>query len=183
MKNLFLSVIFATIAFVSNAQVVTVPGSKYPFYSDIISFKQSEYNDLIEIVPINKVDLNATPIVLNEGAVRANMVDAINRLRSQYGVKPLKYSKSLAASIHLWKTDGIPFDGPITYSEYSTFLSFNYVRNFSNKEEKFCDMIFDLQCYDEESLLQLINPNSTIIGFNYSQNPIDQTYSITISIK
>jgi hypothetical protein len=36
MKNLILSAIFAVVAFTNNAQVLMIPGTNYPFYSDII---------------------------------------------------------------------------------------------------------------------------------------------------
>lgn len=188
MKRLFLSAIFASITFITNAQVVTIPGTNYPFYSDVFKFEQSEYENFLELVPLDKrIDLTATPPVLNEGIIRANMVDAINRLRAQYGVKPIKYNKTLSADINAYISYGIPSAlngyGVLTRTEYGTFQTFNYVRNFQNKEAKFCDMLLDEASLNEDTFLQLINPKATVIGFCYSQNLSDRTYEFSLCIK
>jgi hypothetical protein len=188
MKKLFLSAIFAITSFTSNSQVVFIPETNYPFYSDVFRFEQSEYENFLELVPLDKrINLAATPIILNEGVVRANMIDAINRLRAQYGVKPIKYNKTLSADINAYVTRGIPATlngaGVLTRTEYGTFQTFNYVRNFQNKEAKFCDMLLDEASLNKDTFLQLINPKATIVGFCYSQNIQDKTYEFNLCIK
>ena len=188
MKRLFLSVIFAVVAFASNSQVVTIPNTNYPFYSDVFKFEQSEYENFLELVPLDRrIDLIAIPPVLNEGVVRSNMLAAVNRLRAQYGVKPIKYSKTLSADVNAYVTYGKPSTlngyGVLTRTEYGTFQTFNYVRNFQNKEAKFCDMLLDESSLDEDTFLQLINPKATVIGFCYTQDNTDKTYDFNLCIK
>ena len=60
MKKLFLSAIFALVAVISLSQTTMIPGTKYPFYSDIITFtdgtddKVAGLGGVWEIVPLNK---------------------------------------------------------------------------------------------------------------------------------
>jgi len=46
MKNLFLSAIFAVVAVISLSQTTMIPGTKYPFYSDIIKFTDGTDDDV-----------------------------------------------------------------------------------------------------------------------------------------
>lgn len=184
MKKLFLSAIIAVVAFTSIAQVVTIPGTNYPFYSDIIKFKQSEtYDGFLEIYPIDKyVSLTATPPVLNEKLVQQNLLKSLNALRKQYGRKPLKLNTSISSRLNTAMVTGNGI-GEITWTTYASFNSFNYVRNFQNKEEKFCDYLFDVMSVTPELFLDLIDSNAKEVGFYYNHNTDDKTYDFVISIK
>ena len=185
MKNLILSAIFAVVAFASNAQqIITVPGTQYPFYSDIIKFKQSEtYDGFLEIYPIDKyVNLSSTPPVLNEKIIQQNLLKSLNALRKQYGKKPLKLNSTISSRLKSAVINETSI-GEITWTTYASFNSFNYVRNFQNKEEKFCDYLFDVMSVTPELFLELIDSNAKEVGFYYNQNTSDKTYDFVISIK
>jgi hypothetical protein len=185
MKNLFLSAIFAVVAFTSNAQqIITVPGTQYPFYSDIIKFEQSNtYVGMLEIAPIDKyVKLSATPLILNEKLVQQNLLKSLNVLRKQYGKKPLKLNSTISSRLKSAIINETSI-GEITWTTYASFNSFNYVRNFQNKEEKFCDYLFDIMSVTPELFLELINSNAKEVGFYYNQNSVDKTYDFVICIK
>jgi hypothetical protein len=184
MKKLLISVIFTIVAFASNAQVITVPGTQYPFYSDIIKFEQSNtYVGMLEITPIDKyVKLSATPPVLNEKLVQQNLLKSLNVLRKQYGKKPLKLNSTISSRLKNAIVNETS-TGEITWTTYASFNSFNYVRNFHNKEEKFCDYLFDVMSVTPELFLELINSNAKEVGFYYNQNSVDKTYDFVICIK
>lgn len=185
MTKLFLSVIFATLSVIVNAQsqIITVPGTDYPFYSDIIKFKTSDkYEGMYEVTPIdNHINLSSTPIVLNEKLVQQNLLKSLNELRKQYGKKPLKLDSSTSSRLSNSFTNNSSV-GPITWSTYASFNSFNYVRNFQNKEEKFCDYLFDVMSITPELFFELIDTNAKTVGFYYNQNSIDETFDFVISI-
>jgi hypothetical protein len=185
MKKLFLSVIFATLAFMVNAQlqVITVPNTNYPFYSDIIKFKNSDtYVGMYEITPIdNHINLSSTPKVLDEKLVQKNLLKSLNELRKQYGKKPLRLDPNISARLSKSVTNNTNI-GPITWATYASFNSFNYVRNFQNKEQKFCDYLFDVMSITPELFLELIDTNAKTVGFYYDQNYSDKTFDFIISI-
>jgi hypothetical protein len=185
MTKLFLSVIFAVVSVIVNAQsqIITVPGTNYPFYSDIIKFKNSDkYEGMYDVTPIdNHVNLSSTPIVLNEKLVQQNLLSSLNTLRKQYGRKPLKLDPNISNRLGKSVTNNYSI-GPITWSTYASFNSFNYVRNFQNREQKFCDYLFDVMSITPELFLELIDTNAKTVGFYYNQNSIDKTFDFIISI-
>jgi hypothetical protein len=185
MKNLILSAIFAVVAFTSNAQqIITVPSTQYPYYSDIIKFEQSTtYVGMLEITPIDKrINLSATPPVLNEKLVQQNLLNSLNILRKQYGKKPLKLNSNISARLKNAVINETSI-GEITWTTYASFNSFNYVRNFQNKEEKFCDYLFDVMSVTPELFLELIDSNAKEVGFYYKQNSIDKTFDFIVYVK
>ncbi len=75
-----------------------IPGTKYPFYSDIIKFTDGDVNGLAawEIVSLYKhIKWNPSPIPLNEKLVQQNLLKSLNAFRKQYGKKPLKLSSEI----------------------------------------------------------------------------------------
>ena len=75
---LVLVLIIKSIAF---SQVITVPGTEYPYYSDIIKFQDTDFtmlggeSEFLEIVPKdNTIDLTAKDIILNETLVSNNIL-------------------------------------------------------------------------------------------------------------
>jgi hypothetical protein len=185
MKNIFLFVVFAIVTFTVNtqSQIITIPGTDYPFYSDIIKFKNSDtYEGMYDVTPIDKhINLSSTPIVLNEKLVQQNLLSSLNTLRKQYGRKPLKLDPSISNRLGKSVTNNTSV-GPITWATYASFNSFNYVRNFQNKEQKFCDYLFDIMSITPELFLELIDTNAKTVGFYYSQNYSDKTFDFIISI-
>ena len=97
MKKLVFVLAASFIASASFTQVVMIPGTKYPFYSDIIKFTDGTDDDVAglggvwEIVSLNKhINWDLIPIPLNEKLVQQNLLKSLNAFRKQYGKKPLK---------------------------------------------------------------------------------------------
>ena len=85
MKKLAFVLAASFIASASFTQVVMIPGTKYPFYSDIITFtdgtddKVAGLGGVWEIVPLNKnIKWNPSPIPLNEKLVQQNLLKSLN---------------------------------------------------------------------------------------------------------
>jgi hypothetical protein len=182
MNNLILSTIFAVVAFTNNAQVLLIPGTQYPFYSDIIKFQESDLYGLTEIVSVNKyINWNIAPPLLNEKLVQQNLLKSINIVRKQYGRKPLKLNSEISNNLK----KSIETNSSIinTWTTYGTFGEFNYVRQFENKEAKFCDYLFDVMSITPELFNELINSKATSVGFYYKHNKQDTTYDFAVYIK
>lgn len=165
------------------SQVLMVPETNLPFYSDIIKFRDSdEYIGNWDILPINKsTNLELEPIIPNQNLIRKNMLKSINRLRAEYGRRPVKLSKEICDEMNkVSEQNPINY---ITWTTYGFFTDFNYVRHFENKEEKFCDFLFDIMSVTPELFLELINKDATEMGFYYSQNEKDRTYEFNIFLR
>jgi hypothetical protein len=182
MKKIVFALAASVMVTAASSQVVTVPGTDYPFYSDIIKFQDSELNDLIEIVSVNKyINWDLIPIPLNEKLVQQNLLKSLNALRKQYGRKPLKLSNEI--SNNLKKSIETNSSIIVTWTTYGTFNEFNYVHQFKNKEAKFCDYLFDVMSITSELFFELINSNATNVGFYYKHNEQDSTYTFAVYIK
>jgi len=181
MKKLAFALAASFIANVATSQVVTVPGTDYPFYSDIIKFQDSELNNFIDIVPVNKyINWSVAPPVLNEILVQQNLLKSLNSLRKQYGRKPLKLNSEI--SNNLKKSIETNSSIIVTWTAYGTFNDFNYVHQFENKEAKFCDYLFDVMSITSELFFELINSKATNVGFYYKHNKQDTTYTFAVYI-
>ena len=184
MKNLFLSAIFALVAVISLSQTTMIPGTKYPFYSDIITFTDGDVNGLAawEIVPLNKnIKWNPRPIPLNEKLVQQNLLKSLNAFRKQYGKKPLKLSSEISNDLkYSVETNSSIID---TWGCYGFFNNFNIVQQFENREEKFCDYQFDVMSIGSELFFTMINSKATVVGFYYKQNKQESTYIFKVYIK
>ena len=182
MKKLAFVLAASFIANVATSQVVTVPGTDYPFYSDIIKFQDSDLYGFTEIVSLNKhINWEVEPPVLNEILVQQNLLKSLNALRKQYGRKPLKLSNEI--SNNLKKSIETNSSIIVTWATYGTFNEFNYVRQFENKEAKFCDYFFDVMSITSELFFELINSKATNVGFYYKHNKQDSTYDFAVYIK
>jgi hypothetical protein len=173
------------LGFISNSfsQVIHVPGTHYPYYSDIIKFQDSKEFNGLEILPADKnVNLQAKPIILNQELIRKNMIKSINAFRKQYGKKSLKLNDQISKNLSNSFRNQQPIDR-ITWSTIGFFNDFNYVRNFENKELKFCDLFFDLMSIDSDLFSELINSNATEFGFYYRQDREDTQYNFAIYIR
>lgn len=182
MKKLvvFVSMFVSSVLF---SQIIKVPGTQYPFYSDIIKFQDSEYNGMLEILPISKyTNLQSTPPVLDSKLIQKNMIVSINTFRKEYGKKPLKLNNQISKSLTNSIQNQQPIDG-ITWSTNGFFYEFNYVKQFQNKELKFCDFFFDLMSTDSDLFFELINSNATEFGFYYHQSNEEKTYDFAIYIR
>ena len=184
MKNLFLSAIFALVAVISLSQTTMIPGTKYPFYSDIITFTDGDVNGLAawEIVPLNKnIKWNPSPIPLNEKLVQQNLLKSLNAFRKQYGKKPLKLSSEISNDLkYSVETNSSIID---TWGCYGFFNDFNIVQQFENREEKFCDYQFDVMSIGSELFFTMINSKATVVGFYYKHNKQESTYIFKVYIK
>jgi hypothetical protein len=106
------------------------------------------------------------------------MLKSINRLRAEYGRRPVKLSKEICDEMKkVSERNPINY---ITWATYGFYSDFNYVRHFENREEKFCDFLFDIMSVTPELFLELINKDATEMGFYYSQNEEDRTYGFNI---
>jgi len=184
MKNLILSAIFALVAVISLSQITMIPGTKYPFYSDIIKFTDGDVNGLAawEIVSLNKnIKWNPSPIPLNEKLVQQNLLKSLNAFRKQYGKKPLKLSSKISNDLkYSVETNSSIID---TWGCYGYFNEFNIVQQFENREEKFCDYQFDVMSIGSELFFTMINSKATVVGFYYKQNKQESTYNFNVYIK
>ena len=188
MKNLFLSAIFVLVAVISLSQTTMIPGTKYPFYSDIITFtdgtddKVAGLGGVWEIVPLNKnIKWNPSPIPLNEKLVQQNLLKSLNAFRKQYGKKPLKLSSEISNDLkYSVETNSSIID---TWGCYGFFNDFNIVQQFENREEKFCDYQFDKMSITSELFFTMINSKATVVGFYYKQNKQESTYNFKVYIK
>ena len=183
---LVLVLIIKSIAF---SQVITVPGTEHPFYSDIIKFQDTDFTmfggegEFLEIVPKdNTIDLTAKDIILNETLVSNNILKSLNEFRSQYGKKPLKVNNKISLNLEHAIMYGDYVDG-VTSARYAPYWTFNYVRNFENRESKFCDYLFDSMAVDADQFLELIRDDAKEVGFFYIQYENDRTYNFIIYIK
>jgi hypothetical protein len=184
MKNLFLSLIFALVAVISLTQPILIPGTKYPFYSDIIKFTDGDVNGLPawEIVSLNKhIKWNPSPVPLNEKLVQQNLLKSLNAFRKQYGKKPLKLSSEISNDLkYSVETNSSIID---TWGCYGYYNEFNIVQQFENREEKFCDYQFDVMSIGSELFFTMINSKATVVGFYYKQNKQESTYIFKVYIK
>ena len=185
MKNLILSAIFASVSVISLSQPILIPGTKYPFYSDIITFIDSDINGGLpvwEIVPLNKnIKWNPSPIPLNEKLVQQNLLKSLNAFRKQYGKKPLKLSSEISNDLkYSVETNSSIID---TWGCYGFFNEFNIVQQFENREEKFCDYQFDVMSIGSELFFTMINSKATVVGFYYKHNKQESTYIFKVYIK
>jgi hypothetical protein len=182
MKKLvvFIAVFVSSISF---TQVIHVPGTHYPYYSDIIKFQDSKEFNGLEILPVDKnVNLQTKPIILNQDLIQKNMIKSINAFRKQYGKKSLKLNDQISKNLSNSIRNQQPIDR-ITWSTIGFFNDFNYVRNFENKELKFCDLFLDLMSIDSDLFFELINSNATEFGFYYRQDRQDTSYDFAIYIR
>ena len=188
MKKLILSLIFAVVAVISLSQTTMIPGTKYPFYSDIIKFTDGTDDDVAglggvwEIVSLNKhINWDLIPIPLNEKLVQQNLLKSLNALRKQYGIAPLKLSSEISNNLkYSVETQSSIID---TWGCYGFFYQFNFVQQFENREEKFCDYQFDVMSITPELFFTMINPKATIVGFYYKQNEQETSYVFKVYIK
>jgi len=182
MKKLAVLFVASIVASISFTQVVMIPGTEYPFYSDIIKFQDSDLYGLTEIVSVNKhINWNVAPPVLNEILIQQNLLKSINIVRKQYGKKPLKLNDEISNNLKKsFETNSSVIN---TWTTYGTFNEFNYVRQFENKEVKFCDYLFDVMSITPELFFELIDSKATIVGFYYKHNKQDTTYDFAVYIK
>ena len=188
MKKLAFVLAASFIASASFTQVVMIPGTKYPFYSDIIKFTDGTDDDVAglggvwEIVPLNKnIKWNPSPIPLNEKLVQQNLLKSLNAFRKQYGKKPLKLSSEISNDLkYSVETNSSIID---TWGCYGFFNDFNIVQQFENREEKFCDYQFDVMSIGSELFFTMINSKATVVGFYYKQNKQESTYNFNVYIK
>ena len=188
MKKLAFVLAASFIASASFTQVVMIPGTKYPFYSDIIKFTDGTDDDVAglggvwEIVSLNKhINWDLIPIPLNEKLVQQNLLKSLNALRKQYGIAPLKLSSEISNNLkYSVETQSNIID---TWGCYGFFNQFNIVQQFENREEKFCDYQFDVMSITPELFFTMINPKATIVGFYYKQNEQETSYIFKVYIK
>lgn len=180
-KVFFITTVFISVACFS--QIVKVPGTEYPFYSDIIKFQDSEYEDMLEIIPANKdVNLSAAPPELDSKIIEKSILNAVNSFRKQYGRKPVKFSKAISSNLSNALLNDEPFD-KLSWSTLGFFYEFNYVGHFKNKEEKFCDFLLDVMSVDSDNFLELIAAEAKEVGFLYKQDEIESQYEFAIYIR
>ena len=182
MKKIVFALAASVMVTVASSQVVNVPGTDYPFYSDIITFQDSELNNLIEIVSLNKyINWEVEPPVLNEILVQQNLLKSLNALRKQYGIAPLKLSSEISNNLkYSVETQSCIID---TWGCYGFFNEFNFVQQFKNREEKFCDYQFDVMSIGSELFFTMINSKATVVGFYYKQNKQESSYIFKVYIK
>ena len=66
MKKLILSLIFALVAVISLSQTTMIPGTKYPFYSDIITFTDGTDDKVAGLGGVWDNDITATNAKIKE---------------------------------------------------------------------------------------------------------------------
>lgn len=173
------------LAFVSPAfnQHILIPGTNYPFLSEIITFKGDTSDIFIQIFPVDStIDLSAVPPVMDQEFIRKQLIYSLNSFRKKYGKKPLKYSLEISDNLAYVFENQAPISG-LTWSTYATFMEYNYVRNFKNKEARFCDLLMDNMSVTAELFHELIKDNAKEAGFYFKQNPFDRTYDFAIYVR
>jgi hypothetical protein len=173
------------LAFVSPAfnQHVLIPGTNYPFLSEIITFKSDTIDLFIQISPVDStIDLSAVPPVMDQEFIRKQLIYSLNAFRKKYGKKPLKYSLEISDNLAYVFENQAPISG-LTWSTYATFREYNYLRNFKNKEARFCDLLMDNMSVTAELFKELIKDDAKEAGFYFKENQIDRTYDFAIYVK
>jgi phosphorylcholine metabolism protein LicD len=90
------------VAFVSPAfnQHRLIPGTNYPFLSEIITFKCDTSDFFIQIFPVDStIDLSAVPPEMDQEFIRKQLISSLNSFRKKSGKKPLKYSLEISDNL------------------------------------------------------------------------------------
>lgn len=183
MKIFSTFIIYLTFVSPAYNQYKLIPGTNYPFLSEIIQFKGDSSDLFIQIYPIDStLDLSAMPPVMDQEFIRKQLIYSLNSFRKKYGKKPLKYSLEITENLTSVFENQESISG-LTWSTYATFREYNYVRNFNNKEAKFCDFLMDNMSVTAELFKELIKDDAKEAGFYFKENPIDRTYDFAIYVR
>jgi hypothetical protein len=152
------------------------------FKSDLIRFEVVD-SIWIRIDPIhNVVDSILSNEGLNESLVRNKLLEPLNQLRKEYGSDELVLNEQLSYNLLNSAEFGLPLTG-ITWSTYGVFSEYNYISVFDDRELSFLKYNIDVMCVDKDLFKDLINPNATQVGFYFTQNLEDKTYSLMIYVQ
>jgi hypothetical protein len=180
MKNLVVLCVSLVMTLNSFGQTLNVPGTDYPYNSDIITFVRMD-TLTYDIIPLNNDSLTIQ-VELDESYIRENFINSLNKFRSEYGSSPLVLNTTISSSLESSIVYGTPLDGH-TWSTYGLFTEYGYVSNFDNKEEKFCDYLIDVMSIGTDLFKELISPNATEFGVYFRQNIDDRTFDFIIYVK
>ena len=182
MKNVVVLCVSLLMVLNSFGQTLNIPGTNYPFNSDIITYVVTD-SFSYDIVPLNNDSLTVQG-PLDEDKFNQIVVTSVNKFRNEYGLGDLVLNKTICDELKNSILYGDVLNG-FPWSIYSLFNTYGYVSHFENKEEKFCDYLLDLMSLGIGSGLngEIMKPESKEFGYYFRQKEEDESVDFIIYIK
>ncbi len=177
MKNLVVLTICLVLSFTVKSQ------DRSHFKSDIITYEVID-TMWTEIKPLYN-DTNSELVVngIDEGLFMEKMLDVVNDFRKRNGVSEVYQNYEISQDLGSVIVRGTPFSFGYTWGTYGSFSEYGYVSNVEDVESRFCQYLIDVMSLDYDLYKTIVDPNNFEVGFYFTQNLTDQTYSFMFFIK
>ena len=111
------------------------------------------------------------------------MLDVVNDFRKRNGVSEVYQNYEISQDLESVIVRGTPFSFGYTWGTYGSFSEYGFVSNVKDVESRFCQYLIDVMSLDYDLYKTIVDPNNFEVGFYFTQNLTDQTYSFMFFIK
>jgi hypothetical protein len=138
----------------------------------------------IEIKPLHN-DTTSTLIVngINESLVMNKLLGVLNDFREGHGASKVSHDIQTTRYLVSSLVHSLPLNDGFTWSTYGSFSEYGYISNTEDIETAFCQYLIDIMSLDYDLFKTIVDPNNTEVGFYFTQDSDEKSYTFIIFIK